>query len=74
MMRGRTAGIGPGNCHPYTSAVRRWVCIFVLLFGFTGQEYAWSKPSRAMVTTHQPLARMPRRGPETQPESWWFVQ
>jgi hypothetical protein len=54
--------------------VRRWVCLFVLLFGFTSEEYARLRPAPQPTTTHQPLARMPWRGPETQPESWWLVQ
>ena len=62
------------NGAPYTSAVRRWVCILVLLFGFTGQDYAFAAQRRAPTLTAQPLDRMPWRGPETQPASWWLVQ
>lgn len=55
---------------PYTPAVRRWVCIVALLFGFSGEGYAWTArpripvPVERLLDDEHPDAGLPE-GP------WW---
>jgi hypothetical protein len=53
--------------------VRRWICIFVLLAGFTSQDYVWLQRPRAPAVTELPIDRLPWRGPEVQPWNWWLL-
>ena len=70
---GRRRG-GSGTV-PYSSAVRRWICIIALLTGFTSQDYIrFARAPRAITPTEQPYDRLPWRGPEVQPWDWWLVR
>jgi hypothetical protein len=55
--------------------VRRWICIFALLTGFTSQDYTrFARSPRPSTPTEQPYDRLPWIGPEVQPASWWFPE
>jgi hypothetical protein len=55
--------------------VRRWICIFALLAGFTSQDYVFlARSARPPTPTEQPYDRLPRTGPETQPADWWLLE
>jgi len=55
--------------------MRRWICIIALLTGFASQDYVrFARSPRPATPTEQPLDRLPRTGPETQPASWWFIE
>jgi hypothetical protein len=36
--------------------MRRWVCVLVLLFGFTSESYAWTVRARPPVPVERDLA------------------
>ena len=54
----------------YTPAVRRWVCVIALLYGFSGDRYAWSARPRLPVPIERTIrpGRHDRALPE---EAWW---
>ena len=62
---------GRRGLRPYTPAVRRWVCIIALLFGFSGESYAWCARPRVPVPMERvlddsPVADLPRT-------AWWGI-
>jgi hypothetical protein len=68
----RVVGLGAGRRgrRPYTPAMRRWVCVIALLFGFAGDGYAWSaRPSLAVPIERQITGRDGRRSSTT--GDWW---
>ncbi|MBI3746560.1 MAG: hypothetical protein HY264_08610 [Chloroflexi bacterium] len=50
--------------------MRRFVCIAALLFGFSGDAYAWTGRLRAPVPIEQPVRLAEPRGTVRQP-AWW---
>lgn len=54
---------------PYTPAVRRWVCIVVLLVGFSGEGYAWAARPRIPVTVERLVD--PAGAPDLPRPDWW---
>lgn len=61
---------GRSRSRPYTPAMRRWVCVIALLFGFAGDGYAWTvRPSLAVPIERQIGGRDGRRTPTT--GYWW---
>jgi hypothetical protein len=40
----------------HTRPMRRWVCVLVLLFGFTSESYAWTVRARPAVPVERDLA------------------
>jgi hypothetical protein len=61
---------GSGRSRAYTPAMRRWVCVIALLFGFAGEGYAWTvRPSIPVPIERQITGRDGRRTPTT--GYWW---
>jgi hypothetical protein len=52
--------------------MRRWVCVFALLFGFAGDGYAWTVRPRIPVPIERPLD--PRDDPmgSLPTGAWWL--
>ena len=66
----RSAADGQARSRPYTPAMRRWVCVIALLFGFAGDGYAWTaRPSMAVPIERQIRGHDGRRTPTT--GYWW---
>ena len=66
---GSVAG-GQSRSRPYTPAMRRWVCVIAILFGFAGDGYAWTaRPSMAVPIERQIRGHNGRRTPTT--GYWW---
>ena len=60
---------GPPGTRPYTPAVRRWVCVVALLWGFTSQDYPWSARPRIPIPVERLLA--PGGDPDLPEGAWW---
>src|SRR3954447_22052060 len=56
---------------PYTPAVRRWVCVVALLWGFTRQDYAWTARPRIPIPVERLL--VPGRDPDLPEGAWWSL-
>jgi hypothetical protein len=62
----------PGG-RPYTPAMRRWVCVIALLFGFAGDSYAWTVRPRMPVPIERPIDVEPARRGLRQSGRWWHT-
>ncbi len=62
---------GLRQARPYTPAVRRWVCVVALLWGFTRQDYAWSARSRIPIPVERLLDAV--RDADLPEEAWWTL-
>jgi hypothetical protein len=63
---------GADRPRAYTPAMRRWVCVLVLLFGFAGEGYAWTSRPRIPVPIERPLdPRDPMAGGLPM-GAWWL--
>jgi hypothetical protein len=62
---------GPRRTRRYTPAVRRWVCVVALLWGFTRQDYPWSARPRIPIPVERLL--VPGRDPELPEDAWWSL-
>jgi len=51
----RCGSARPHSLPAYTPAMRRWVCIVVLLAGFSGQGYAWTIRPRIPAPIERPF-------------------
>ncbi len=56
---------------PYTPAMRRWVCVLVMLFGFAGDGYAWSAKPRSPVPIERQLSARDIRTGAVPGAAWW---
>lgn len=56
---------------PYTPAMRRFVCVAALLFGFSGDRYVWSARPRMAVPVVQPV-RLAEAGGTVRGPAWWL--
>jgi hypothetical protein len=65
------SGTGPWGTRRYTPAVRRWVCVVALLWGFTRQDYPWSARPRIPIPVERLL--VPGRDPELPEGAWWSL-
>ena len=65
---GSAAG-GRSRARPYTPAMRRWVCVIALLFGFAGDGYAWTARPTLPVPIERQIRGRDRRTPTT--GHWW---
>jgi len=63
------AVLGLGD-RPYTPAMRRFVCVAALLFGFSGDRYAWTARPRMPVPVVQPV-RLRESGGTVRDPAWW---
>jgi hypothetical protein len=55
---------------PYTPDMRRFVCVAALLFGFSGDRYAWTVRPRFPVPIERPVSLgEPARTRRTL--AWW---
>ncbi|HVL54409.1 MAG TPA: hypothetical protein VM344_09135 [Vitreimonas sp.] len=52
--------------------MRRWFCVFVLLFGFAGDGYAWTVRPRAPVAIERPLDLRDVRSGAIPTGAWWL--
>jgi hypothetical protein len=52
--------------------VRRWFCVFVLLFGFAGDGYAWSARPRIPVAIERPVDPRDVRSGAIPAGAWWL--
>ena len=59
----------PGT-RPYTPAMRRFVCVAALLFGFSGDRYAWTVRPRMPVPIERPVA-LADAGRTRRTLAWW---
>ena len=59
-----------GN-RPYTPAMRRWVCVIALLFGFAGDGYAWTIRPRMPIPIERPIEDGTARRGLHQSGRWW---
>jgi hypothetical protein len=50
--------------------MRRWVCVIALLFGFTGEGYAWTARPSAAVPIERRIGGRDGRQPSTTGK-WW---
>jgi hypothetical protein len=67
----RTVAIsGPRRPRPYTPAMRRWVCVIALLFGFAGDGYAWTARPRLAVPIERGIDG-PNGGRFSTTGDWW---
>lgn len=55
---------------PYTPAMRRFVCVAAILFGFAGDRYVWSVRPRLAVPVVQPV-RLAEAGGTVRGPAWW---
>jgi len=55
---------------PYTPAMRRFVCVAALLFGFSGDRYAWTVRTRLPVPIERPVS-LSEPGRTRRTLSWW---
>lgn len=51
--------------------MRRWMCVFVLLYGFVGDGYAWSVRPRIPVAIERGLDPRDVRTGAVPPAAWW---
>jgi hypothetical protein len=51
--------------------MRRWVCVFALLYGFAGSGYAWSARSRIPVPIERSIDSGADGREHTQLAAWW---
>ena len=61
--------LAPGD-PPYTRPMRRFVCVAALLFGFSGDRYAWMARPRSPVPVVQPV-RLREQGGTLRDPAWW---
>jgi hypothetical protein len=64
----------PGGDFPersYTPAMRRWVCVIALLYGFAGNGYAWSARPRIPVPIERSIDSGAAGREPTQMVAWW---
>jgi hypothetical protein len=54
---------------PYTPAMRRWVCVIALLFGFAGEGYAWTARPSLTVPVERQIGADGRKSSTT--GDWW---
>lgn len=57
---------------PILPAMRRWFCVFVLLFGFAGDSYAWTTRPRMPVPIERPLDPRDIRSGAVPTGAWWL--
>jgi hypothetical protein len=50
--------------------MRRFVCVAALLFGFSGDRYAWTSRTRSPVPVVQPVRLREQDGTVRAP-AWW---
>ena len=50
--------------------MRRFVCVAALLFGFSGDRYAWMARPRSPVPVVQPV-RLREQGGTLRDPAWW---
>jgi len=62
---------GLAGHRPYTPAMRRWVCVAALLFGFSGDGYAFTMRARIPVPIERPLPASPRGRGFVPTLDWW---
>jgi hypothetical protein len=65
----RSAGRVAGT-RPYTPGMRRFVCVAALLFGFSGDRYAWTVRARMPVPIERPVA-LAEPGGTRRTLAWW---
>jgi hypothetical protein len=53
--------------------MRRWFCVFVLLFGFTGERYAWTARPRIPVPIERSLDARDVRSGAVPTGAWWLA-
>jgi hypothetical protein len=68
------SGAPPGTVagRAYTRAMRRWFCVFILLFGFAGDGYAWSTKPRMPVAIERPVDPRDVRSGAIPAGAWWL--
>ena len=64
----RSRGASPTR--PYTPAMRRFVCVAALLFGFSGDRYAWTVRYRLPVPIERPVT-LDEPGRTRRTLGWW---
>jgi hypothetical protein len=52
--------------------MRRWFCVFVLLFGFAGDRYAWTARPSVPVPIERPLDPRDVRSGAVPTGAWWL--
>ena len=62
----------PAAPPPILPSVRRWFCVFVLLFGFAGDGYAWSTKPRIPVAIERPVDPRDVRSGAIPAGAWWL--
>ena len=53
--------------------MRRWVCVIALLYGFSGDGYAWTARPRIPVPIERPLDTNERRRGTVPTGAWWLT-
>jgi hypothetical protein len=64
---------GGSGARAYTPSVRRWVCVIVLLFGFSGDQYAWTARPRIPVPIERVMGAG-RRERDLPEGAWWRLR
>jgi hypothetical protein len=62
---------GPAADSAYTPAMRRWVCVFALLTGFSGQSYVWTVRPRYPVPIERQIEAPVRAMGTRLTADWW---
>ena len=70
--RGRLAAVSGREPHAaYTRLMRRWVCVIALLFGFSGEGYAYNSRPRIPVAIVRTLPAGTRGSGLVPTLAWW---